>query len=138
MGKVGGAGRRWRAWALALGLAVAPAAAEAQLISTVMDRDGVTGSCVTVGPLAPIAQEYCVRRTLAEGLLLKGEVGVSGLTLQDDGDAALALVAAVAPGSPAASAGIAPGDAVVSVDGAPVRRTPAASACSAAGASRCG
>ena len=38
-------------------------------------RDGMSLPCVTVGPLAPIAQEYCVRRTEAQGAVRKSELG---------------------------------------------------------------
>ena len=102
------------------GLAL-PAVGRAQLITTLVDREGVSFPCVTVGPLAPIAEEYCVRRSLRQGFLLKSERGESGLTLGTQGGAD-GVVTAVQPGSPAAAAGLAVGDRLVSVDGQAVRR----------------
>ena len=100
---------------LGLGLVLA-APARAQLVTTLVNRDGVSLPCVTVGPLAPVAQEFCVRRTLKQGWLLKSELGRSGLTFGPD-----AVVSAVAAGSPGEAAGVRIGDRLVSVDGEPVR-----------------
>ena len=86
--------------------------AHAQLVTTMVGRDGLSLPCVTVGPLAPIAQEYCVRRTEAQGAVRKSQLGWSGLTMGEG-----RRVEAVAPGSPAAQAGLAAGDLIVTVDG---------------------
>ncbi len=88
--------------------------ARAQLVTTMVGRDGMSLPCVTVGPLAPIAQEYCVRRTEAQGAVRKSELGWSGVTMGEG-----RRVGAVASGSPAAQAGLAAGDLIVSVDGRP-------------------
>lgn len=105
--------------ALGLGLACA-GPAYAQLVTTLVDRDGDSIPCVTAGPLAPVAQEYCVRRSLKQGWALKSELGRSGLTISDDGD-----VSTVAAGSPGEAAGVKSGDLLVSVDGQPVQPTAA-------------
>ncbi len=103
--------------------AAAPSLAHAQLVTTMVNGDGASLPCVTVGPLAPISQEYCVRRTEAQGAVKKSELGASGLSIGLDG-ASDGVVTAVAPGSPASVAGLAPGDTLVSVDGRPVQRPP--------------
>ena len=103
--------------------AAVPSLAHAQLVTTMVNGDGSSLPCVTVGPLAPIAQEYCVRRTESQGAIKKSELGASGLSIGLDG-ASDGVITAVAPSSPAAVAGLAPGDALVLVDGRSVQRPP--------------
>lgn len=116
----------WRALPAGLaGAALLSVAApvHAQLVTGVIDRNGVYLPCVTVGPLAPIVQEYCVRRMLAEGFVLTSELGATGLTIGSSGSDD-ARVSGVQPGSAAAQAGLNVGDRIVSVDGVSTRRTP--------------
>ena len=80
---------------LLLGL-LAAAPARAQLVTTMVARDGLELPCVTVGPLAPIAQTYCVVGTEKQGAVRKSRLGWSGLTVGDD-----RRVTAVTAGSPA-------------------------------------
>ena len=68
---------------------------------------------------ARVAAEV-LARALAEGRIRRGFLGLLVLPVAKIGRADGALVSAVLPDSPAAAAGIEPGDVLVAVDGAPV------------------
>jgi C-terminal processing protease CtpA/Prc len=106
---------------LAAVLVTLPAAAQAKI--DLVNSQGATAPCIGVGPIgAPIAKK-CVEIFEQSGFLRVNEAGVTGLTLgaapKDDG-----RITAVAPGSPAAQAGLLPGDAILSVEGKPILPTP--------------
>jgi C-terminal processing protease CtpA/Prc len=77
---------------------------------------------VGIGPAAPVALK-CAKICEEAGFLRNGDVGYSGLTIATDG-ADDGKVTAVATESPAAKVGIVAGDAIVAVNGTPVKPTP--------------
>ncbi len=99
--------------------AVGAAQTKVEIINDV----GAKGPCLGIG-LGMAIVGKCVSRAEKEGFVRENEVGTDGLTIGTTG-AEDGVVTAVSPGSPGATAGIAVGDRVVSVDGKLARWTPA-------------
>jgi S1-C subfamily serine protease len=99
--------------------------AAAQVVSEqLVNAQGAQAPCLGIGPIGgPVAQK-CVNVALQSGFLPTTELGQSGLTLSTSGSND-GVVTKVDPGSPAAQAGLAVGDAVTAVDGKPSHRPPA-------------
>lgn len=95
----------------------------AQTKVEIINDVGAKGPCLGIGISMALVPK-CVSRAEKEGFIPENEVGTDGLTIgtagADDG-----VITAVAAGSTGASAGIAVGDRVISVDGKPTRWTPA-------------
>ncbi len=71
------------------------------------------------GPTGMPVLAYCAHMMRPYGYIRVADLGTTGITM-NLADKDKAVVAAVEPGSPAAAAGIAPGDVVVQVDGKPL------------------
>jgi S1-C subfamily serine protease len=101
----------------------------AQVKVDLVQKQGGSLACVGLGPAASLAQK-CVDMFQQAGFIQTDQQGFSGLTigttLADDG-----VITAIAPDSAAAHAGLAVGDAIISVAGKPVKPTPGAIAAQA-------
>jgi len=96
--------------------------AHGQIVVDLTNKRGIGAPCVGIGPAAPVALK-CAKICEESGFLRNGDVGYSGLTIGTDG-ADDGKVTAVAAGSPAARSGIVAGDAIVAVNGTPVKPSP--------------
>ncbi len=77
--------------------------------------------CMGAGVLGPAAVAACKAKYARAGFVPTDALGTSGLQLADAADAdGAAIVAAVAPGSPAADAGVRPADRLQAIDGRPL------------------
>jgi S1-C subfamily serine protease len=111
-------------------LACAAAQAPGQFQTVLVNRQGATAPCTGIGPVgAPLAKK-CVEVFQQAGFIKQDELGYSGLTIgttgKDDG-----VIVAIAPQSPAASAGLEVGDVITAVAAKPVKPTPGAIAAKA-------
>jgi C-terminal processing protease CtpA/Prc len=102
------------------GLGVAPAGA--QIKESLVNEEGAEAPCLGIGVGMALVSK-CVKMSEEQGFVRVPQVGYSGLTVGTTGDDD-GKVTAVAPGSPAAAAGIVVGDVVVAVNGKPAKRTP--------------
>lgn len=75
--------------------------------------------CIGMGPAAPAAIEYCNSHFRGYGYIKAKDLGSTGFEI-DLADPSKALITAVAPDSPAAKAGVQPGDEIVAVAGKPL------------------
>ncbi len=75
--------------------------------------------CIGIGPAAPAAIEFCYGHFKPFGFIRADELGSTGFQI-DLANASKALVTTVDPGSPAARAGVQPGDEIVAVAGQPL------------------
>jgi C-terminal processing protease CtpA/Prc len=105
---------------LASGWCVAPAVAQVE--KSLLNEEGVEAPCLGIGVGMALVSK-CVKMAEEQGFIRVNEVGYSGLTVGTTGDDD-GKVTAVAPGSPAATAGFALGDMVVAVNGKAAKRTP--------------
>jgi membrane-associated protease RseP (regulator of RpoE activity) len=95
-----------------------PRPSAAQIGVNLVNDQGATAPCVGLGPVG----EFCAQQLEQQGFVRVGDVGVTGLTLGDMGDQD-GVILAIEPGSPAAQ-GLMVGDAILTVDGKPVRARP--------------
>lgn len=72
--------------------------------------------CIGIGPAAPAAIEICYAHFKPYGFIKAGDLGSTGFDI-DLGNASRALITTVTPESPAAKAGVQPGDEIVGVGG---------------------
>lgn len=98
-------------------------AASSQVVYELYNEQGASAPCIGIGAGILISKK-CVSAFEKAGFVREKELGRTGLTLGEEGSQD-GVVAAVAPGSPAALAGIAVGDVVVRVDDRPAAPTPA-------------
>jgi len=85
-----------------------------------INGQGATAPCIGIGPIAEPLVEKCAKGFELGGFIRDEQVGVSGLTIGEGG-----VVSAVAAASPAATAGLQPGDIIARVNGVAVRPSPA-------------
>jgi S1-C subfamily serine protease len=98
--------------------------AHSQVVATkLVNSQGAEAPCVGIGPIAAPLAKKCVDLCLQSGFLAASDVGQSGLTIGNSGSSD-GVVTKVDPGSPAALAGIAAGDAITAIDGKPSARPP--------------
>jgi S1-C subfamily serine protease len=114
--------RRFFFWVCFLAISFIPVKAHGQIVVNLTNKRGISAPCVGIGPAAPVALK-CAKICEEAGFLRNGDIGYSGLTIATDG-AQDGKVTEIAAGSPAAQAGIAAGDAIVTVNGTPVKPTP--------------
>jgi predicted metalloprotease with PDZ domain len=98
------------------GLAVG---ASGQAKITLYNEQGATAPCLGIG-LGLFIVKRCASAFEKQGFVRSKELGDTGLGLGSSPDMD-GLIMLVAPGSPAAAAGLRPGDLLVSVDGHPAR-----------------
>jgi membrane-associated protease RseP (regulator of RpoE activity) len=72
--------------------------------------------CIGIGPAAPAAIEFCYGHFKPFGFIRADQLGSTGFQI----DLTKAIVTTVEPGSPAANAGVQPGDEIVAVAGQPL------------------
>ena len=109
------------AWLLA---AFAALPGQAQVVTTkLVNSQGAEAPCVGIGPIAAPLAKKCVEACEQDGFLAASDVGQSGLTISTSGGND-SVVTKVDPGSPAAQAGLAIGDAITAVDSKPSHRPP--------------
>ena len=75
--------------------------------------------CIGAGPAAPAALEFCYKHFASYGFIKASELGTTGFQI-DLENKSKALVTKVDPGSPAAKAGVQPGDEIVAIEGQPL------------------
>ena len=75
--------------------------------------------CIGIGPAAPAAIQFCYSHFKPYGFIRADQLGSTGFQI-DLANQSHALVIAVDPGSPAAKAGVQPGDEIVAVAGQPL------------------
>jgi S1-C subfamily serine protease len=75
--------------------------------------------CMGAGPAAMAAVEFCYKHFKPYGFIKAGELGSTGFQVDLAGERK-AVVSTVEPDSPAARAGMAPGDEIVAVEGQPL------------------
>jgi len=75
--------------------------------------------CIGVGPAAPAALEFCYGHFKPYGFIKSADFGSTGFEI-DQTKKSKALVTTVADGSPAAKAGVVPGDEIVAIEGQPL------------------
>jgi S1-C subfamily serine protease len=75
--------------------------------------------CIGIGPAAPVAISFCYGHFKPYGFIKAEELGSTGFEI-DLANASKAPITAVAPDSPAAKAGVQPGDEIVAVGGQPL------------------
>ncbi len=99
--------------------------ASAQVVTTkLVNAQGAEAPCVGIGPVAAPIAKKCVEACIEDGFLATSDAGQSGLTISNSGSND-GVITNVDPGSPAALAGLAAGDAVTAIDGKASRRPPA-------------
>lgn len=107
-----------------LGILITCLPASAQFKTELVNDEGATAPCMGIGPIGGPAAKKCTELFQQAGFLKSDELGTSGLTIgssgPDDG-----VITHVDPGSPASQAGLAVGDRIISIDGKPVKPTPA-------------
>lgn len=81
---------------------------------------GATAPCVGIGPVGGKLAKKCAGMFEDAGFLRTTDLGTSGLTVGGDSSA----VTAIAPGSPAAAAGLAIGDLLVSINNTTIENHP--------------
>jgi S1-C subfamily serine protease len=75
--------------------------------------------CIGAGPAAPAAIEFCYKHFAPYGFIKASELGSTGFQI-DQANNSKALVTKVDAGSPAAKAGVEPGDEIVAIEGQPL------------------
>jgi C-terminal processing protease CtpA/Prc len=75
--------------------------------------------CIGIGPAAPAAIEFCYKHFAPYGYIKSAEFGSTGFQI-DFANTKKALVTTLASGSPAAKAGVQPGDEIVAIEGQPL------------------
>jgi S1-C subfamily serine protease len=75
--------------------------------------------CIGIGPAAPVAIAFCYGHFKPFGFIRADELGSTGFEI-DLANASKALITTVTPDSPAAKAGVQPGDEIVAVEGQPL------------------
>jgi predicted metalloprotease with PDZ domain len=75
--------------------------------------------CIGIGPAAPVAISFCYGHFKPFGFIKADELGATGFET-DLVNPSSALITAVAPDSPAAKAGVQPGDEITAVGGQPL------------------
>ncbi len=96
----------------------------AQVVSTSVNDEGVSAPCIGIG-LGILLEKKCVEATAKAGFLHPSEIGHSGITLAPPGPQD-GTILTIDPGSPAASAGLKPGDLLLAVDSHSAQPTPGA------------
>ena len=87
-------------------------------LKPLIDWHGRFLPCMGAGPAGIAAIAYCEKHFKPYGFIKAGDLGATGLKL--DMDAETAAITGVEPDSPAAKAGVTPGDIIVAVDGKPL------------------
>jgi S1-C subfamily serine protease len=75
--------------------------------------------CIGAGPAAPAALEFCFKHFAPYGFIKAADLGTTGFQF-DQANNSKALVTTVDSGSPAAKAGVQPGDEIVAIEGQPL------------------
>jgi S1-C subfamily serine protease len=75
--------------------------------------------CIGIGPAAAAAIQYCYSHFKPYGFIRADQLGSTGLQI-DLANKSKALITSVDPGSPAATAGVEPGDEIVAVESQPL------------------
>jgi S1-C subfamily serine protease len=75
--------------------------------------------CIGAGPAAPLAIETCYAHFKPFGFIRADQLGSTGFEI-DLANKSKALITTVAPGSPASTAGVQPGDQITAVEGQPL------------------
>jgi S1-C subfamily serine protease len=75
--------------------------------------------CIGAGPAAPAALAFCYGHFAPYGFIKSAELGSTGFEI-DQVNKSKALITSVVAGSPAAKAGVVPGDEIVAVEGQPL------------------
>jgi C-terminal processing protease CtpA/Prc len=75
--------------------------------------------CIGMGPAAPAAIESCYSHFKPYGFVRADQLGSTGFQI-DLANKSKALITTVAPGSPASTAGVQPGDQITAVEGQPL------------------
>jgi C-terminal processing protease CtpA/Prc len=75
--------------------------------------------CIGMGPAAPAAIEFCYSHFKPFGFVRVDQLGSTGFQI-DLANKSKALITTVAPGSPASTAGVQPGDQITAVEGQPL------------------
>jgi S1-C subfamily serine protease len=104
-------------------LACAAAQGFAQIETELVNQQGATAPCIGIGPIGGPAAKKCATLFEQAGFIVNNELGYSGLTIGNKGNADGAITA-IDPQSPAAGAGFKVGDAITAVNGKQVQPTP--------------
>jgi S1-C subfamily serine protease len=75
--------------------------------------------CIGAGPAAPAALAFCFGHFKPYGFIKSSDLGSTGFEI-DLANKSKALITSVAAGSPAAKAGVQPGDEIVAIEGQPL------------------
>ena len=75
--------------------------------------------CIGAGPAAPAALEFCFKHFAPYGFIKAADLGTTEFQF-DQANNSKALVTTVDSGSPAAKAGVQPGDEIVAIEGQPL------------------
>jgi C-terminal processing protease CtpA/Prc len=108
---------------IALALLLTAGTLEAQIKTELVNWQGATAPCVGIGPVGGPLAKKCASFFQQAGFLRTSDLGSSGLTVGSDSNDTN-VVTAVAPDSPAAVAGLANGDLLVSVNGTGIENHP--------------
>jgi C-terminal processing protease CtpA/Prc len=104
-------------------LACGAALSFGQFKTELINQEGATAPCVGIGPVGGPLAKKCTELFEQAGFIRVDEVGAAGLTIgttgKDDG-----LILAVQNESAATHAGLEVGDAIIALEGKPVRPTP--------------
>ncbi len=100
-------------------LALCGIGAQMSSATTLADSKGTTAPCVGIGPLV----SKCIQVAQDAGMIRSEDMGQTGITFSTNGDQD-GRIEKVDPASPAAQAGLGVGDAILEINGKPVKSTP--------------
>jgi membrane-associated protease RseP (regulator of RpoE activity) len=94
-----------------------------QFKTELVNDEGAMAPCIGIGPIGGPAATKCVELFQNAGFVKADEVGITGMVIgtseKDDG-----IITGVVPRSPAAQAGVAVGDVLLTINGTPVKPAP--------------
>jgi S1-C subfamily serine protease len=88
-------------------------------VKDMINWQGQFAPCIGAGPAGPAALEFCYGHFKPYGFIKSADFGSTGFEI-DQANKSKALVTKVDSGSPAAKAGVQPGDEIVAIEGQPL------------------